>query len=50
MVTTGHWTPGGGDWPLTPRVRYVGGGAVGVAAVVREVAGRITTAKRNKED
>ena len=50
MVTTGHRTPRGRDWPFTPRIRHVGGGVVGVAAVVREVAGGIATARRNRED
>ena len=44
MVTTGQWEARGGTgyWPLTTRVRHVGVGAVGVAAVVREVAGIAT--------
>ena len=52
MVTTGQWEARGGTgyWPLTTRLRHVGGGAVGVAAVVWEVAGGIATARRNRED
>ncbi len=42
MVTTGQGAPGAGGRPLIARVRQVGGGAVGVAAVVREVAGVAT--------
>ena len=41
-MTTGQGAPGAGRRPLIARVRQVGGGAVGVAAVVREVAGVAT--------
>ena len=43
-MTTGYRASGGR--PLIARVRQVGGGAVGVAAVVREVAGVAT--RRNE--
>ena len=41
-MTTGQGAPGARGRPLIARVRQVGGGAVGVAAVVREVAGVAT--------